>query len=55
VKLRKRVVPGDQLILTAETIRLRKRTAQCRCRAMVGDAVVAEADIRFMLVDDETV
>jgi UDP-3-O-[3-hydroxymyristoyl] N-acetylglucosamine deacetylase/3-hydroxyacyl-[acyl-carrier-protein] dehydratase len=55
VKLRKRVVPGDQLILTAETIRLRKRTAQCRCRAMVGDMVVAEADIRFMLVDDETV
>ena len=55
VKLRKRVVPGDQLILTAETIRLRKRTAQCKCKAMVGDAVVAEADIRFMLVDDETV
>jgi UDP-3-O-[3-hydroxymyristoyl] N-acetylglucosamine deacetylase/3-hydroxyacyl-[acyl-carrier-protein] dehydratase len=55
VKLRKRVVPGDQLILSAETLRLRKRTAQCRCRAMVGDAVVAEADIRFMLVDDETV
>ena len=55
VKLRKRVVPGDQLILTAETIRLRKRTAQCKCKAMVGDAVVAEADIRFMLVDDEMV
>lgn len=55
VKLRKRVVPGDQLILIAETLRLRKRTAQCRCKAMVGDAVVAEADIRFMLVDDETV
>jgi len=55
VKLRKSVVPGDQLILTAETIRLRKRTAQCRCKAMVGDAVVAEAQIRFMLVDDEKV
>ncbi len=55
VKLRKSVVPGDQLILTAETIRLRKRTAHCRCRAMVGDAVVAEAQIRFMLVDDEKV
>jgi len=55
VKLRKSVVPGDQLILTAETLRLRKRTAQCRCKAMVGDAVVAEAQIRFMLVDDERV
>jgi UDP-3-O-[3-hydroxymyristoyl] N-acetylglucosamine deacetylase/3-hydroxyacyl-[acyl-carrier-protein] dehydratase len=55
VKLRKRVVPGDQLVLTAETIRLRKRTAHCRCKAAVGDAIVAEADIKFMLVDDETV
>ena len=55
VKLRKSVVPGDQLILTAETIRLRKRTAQCRCKAMVGDTIAAEAQIKFMLVDDEKV
>jgi UDP-3-O-[3-hydroxymyristoyl] N-acetylglucosamine deacetylase/3-hydroxyacyl-[acyl-carrier-protein] dehydratase len=55
VKLRKSVVPGDQLILTAETVRLKKRTAQCRCRAMVGQQLVAEAVIRFMLVDDEKV
>ncbi len=55
VKLRKSVVPGDQLILTAETMRLRKRTAQCRCKAMVGDAVAAEAQIKFMLIDDEKV
>lgn len=53
VKLRKRVVPGDQLILTSETIRLRKRTAQCRCRAMVGSTLVAEAQVKFMLVDDD--
>jgi UDP-3-O-[3-hydroxymyristoyl] N-acetylglucosamine deacetylase / 3-hydroxyacyl-[acyl-carrier-protein] dehydratase len=53
VKLRKSVVPGDQLILKAETVRLRKRTAHCRCTAFVGDVLVAEADIRFMLVDDE--
>ncbi len=55
VKLRKAVVPGDQLILTAETVRLRKRTAQCQCRAMVGETVVAQARIRFMLMDDEKV
>lgn len=53
VKLRKAVVPGDQLILIAEAIRLKKRMAQCRCKAMVGDAVVAEAEIKFMLVDEE--
>jgi len=55
VKLRKAVIPGDQLVLTAETVRLRKRTAQCQCKAMVGDVVVAEAQIKFMLVDDKKV
>ncbi len=55
VKLRKAVVPGDQLVLIAESSRLKKRTAQCQCKAMVGDTVVAEAQIRFMLVDEEQV
>ncbi|UCG57343.1 MAG: UDP-3-O-[3-hydroxymyristoyl] N-acetylglucosamine deacetylase [Phycisphaerales bacterium] len=53
VKLRKAVVPGDQLILTAETLKLRKRTAHCKCRAMVSGVVAAEAQIKFMLIDDE--
>ncbi len=53
VKLRKAVVPGDQIILTAETVRMRKRTAMCWCKAMVGQQIVAEAQIKFMLVDDE--
>jgi UDP-3-O-[3-hydroxymyristoyl] N-acetylglucosamine deacetylase/3-hydroxyacyl-[acyl-carrier-protein] dehydratase len=55
VKLRRTVVPGDQLILTAEAVRVGKKTAQCRCKALVGERLVAEAQIRFMLVDDETV
>jgi UDP-3-O-[3-hydroxymyristoyl] N-acetylglucosamine deacetylase/3-hydroxyacyl-[acyl-carrier-protein] dehydratase len=55
VKLRKAVVPGDQLVLTAETVRMRKRTAQCQCKATVGKTVVAEAQIKFMLVDEEKV
>jgi len=55
VKLRKAVVPGDQLILTAETVRMRRTTAQCRCKAMVAERVVAEAKIKFMLVDAEKV
>ena len=53
VKLRKAVVPGDQLILTAEAVKIRQRSADCHCQAMVGTTLVAEADIRFMLVDDE--
>jgi UDP-3-O-[3-hydroxymyristoyl] N-acetylglucosamine deacetylase/3-hydroxyacyl-[acyl-carrier-protein] dehydratase len=55
VKLRKPVLPGDQLILIAETDRVRSKTAQCKCKAMVGDATAAEADIKFMLVDDEKI
>lgn len=55
VKLRKPVLPGDQLILIAETDRVRSKTAQCKCKAMVGDVTAAEADIKFMLVDDEKI
>jgi len=53
VKIRKSVVPGDQLMLMAEADKVRSRAAKCNCRAMVGDAVVAEAQLKFMLVDDE--
>ena len=55
VKFRKTVVPGDQLILCSETVRLRRRTAHCKCTAWVGDMVAAEAEIKFMLVDAEPV
>jgi len=53
VKLRKAVVPGDQLILTAEAVKSHTRAAQCKCKAMVGHAVVAECEIKFMLVDND--
>jgi 3-hydroxymyristoyl/3-hydroxydecanoyl-(acyl carrier protein) dehydratase len=55
VKIRKSVVPGDQLILISETVRTRSKTAVCKCTAMVGETKVAEADIMFMLVDEEIV
>lgn len=53
VKIRKSVLPGDQLILISETSRIRSRSAQCNCTAMVGDDIAAEAQLKFMLVDDE--
>jgi UDP-3-O-[3-hydroxymyristoyl] N-acetylglucosamine deacetylase/3-hydroxyacyl-[acyl-carrier-protein] dehydratase len=55
VKFRKAVVPGDQLVLQSETLREGRRTAQCRCRAIVQDNLCAEADVKFMLVDDEKI
>ncbi|MCI0498814.1 MAG: UDP-3-O-acyl-N-acetylglucosamine deacetylase [Planctomycetales bacterium] len=53
VKIRKAVVPGDQLVLMARAEKVRSRAAKCNCTAMVGDEVVAEAQLKFMLVDDE--
>ncbi|HOK65756.1 MAG TPA: UDP-3-O-acyl-N-acetylglucosamine deacetylase [Anaerohalosphaeraceae bacterium] len=53
VKIRKSVVPGDQLILTAEADKVRSRAAKCSCTAKVGSEIVAEAQLKFMLVDDE--
>ena len=55
VKIRRPVVPGDQLILEARTVRVRSRTGHCRCRALVGDKLVAEAEIKFMLVDADPI
>ncbi len=54
VKMRQPVVPGDQLILEAEAVRVKSRTGHVRCSAYVCDKLAAEADIKFMLVDAET-
>jgi UDP-3-O-[3-hydroxymyristoyl] N-acetylglucosamine deacetylase / 3-hydroxyacyl-[acyl-carrier-protein] dehydratase len=55
VKMRRAVRPGDQLVLEAEALHVRTRTGHCRCRAYVGADMAAEAEIKFMLVDDEPV
>ncbi len=52
VKIRKQVVPGDQLILKAETVKVRSRHAQVNCVAMTDGDIVAEAEMKFMLVED---
>jgi UDP-3-O-[3-hydroxymyristoyl] N-acetylglucosamine deacetylase/3-hydroxyacyl-[acyl-carrier-protein] dehydratase len=53
VKMRRPVRPGDQIILEAEALHVRSRTGHCICRALVDGEVVAEAEIKFMLVDAE--
>ncbi len=55
VKFRKPVIPGDQLILEATALRLRSRTGHVRCTSKVGNTPVAEATIKFMLVDADPV
>lgn len=51
VKWRAPVVPGDQLILQAESVRSKARTGHVRCKAYVQDKLAAEAELKFMLVD----
>ncbi len=50
-KFRRTVVPGDQLILEAEMTQMRRNACKVRACAKIGDAVVAEADMLFGLMD----
>ena len=50
-KFRRAVVPGDQLILEAETLRIKSRVGEVTTKATVNGKIVSEATIRFMLVD----
>jgi UDP-3-O-[3-hydroxymyristoyl] N-acetylglucosamine deacetylase/3-hydroxyacyl-[acyl-carrier-protein] dehydratase len=51
VKFRRRVVPGDQLRLEAEVVKLKSRTGQVNTKAMVDGEVVAEAKLKFVMID----
>ena len=53
VKLRRIVVPGDQLLLEATALRVRSRSAQVSARATVNGEVSCEAEMKFMLVDSK--
>jgi UDP-3-O-[3-hydroxymyristoyl] N-acetylglucosamine deacetylase/3-hydroxyacyl-[acyl-carrier-protein] dehydratase len=50
-KFRKTVVPGDQLRLEVEIVKLRSKTGLAHTRALVDGAIVSEADLMFALVD----
>jgi len=53
VKLRKSVVPGDQLRIEVETIKIKARTGEVFARATVDGQLVAEANMKFMLMDGQ--
>ncbi len=54
VKFRRPVYPGDQLVLTAESIRVTPRGGHVQCSASVANERVAEASIRFAMKDADT-
>lgn len=45
VRFRRPVVPGDQLILEARVLKMRAKVAKMAGRAMVGEQLVAEAEL----------
>ncbi|MCE9635399.1 MAG: UDP-3-O-acyl-N-acetylglucosamine deacetylase [Planctomycetes bacterium] len=51
VKLRRSVVPGDQLRIEVEALKVRSRSARVHCRATVEGKLACEAQINFMLAD----
>jgi UDP-3-O-[3-hydroxymyristoyl] N-acetylglucosamine deacetylase/3-hydroxyacyl-[acyl-carrier-protein] dehydratase len=51
VKLRGRVVPGDQLRLVVETLRMKGELGQVKGTASVAGRVVSEAILTFTLID----
>jgi UDP-3-O-[3-hydroxymyristoyl] N-acetylglucosamine deacetylase/3-hydroxyacyl-[acyl-carrier-protein] dehydratase len=51
VKLRGAVVPGDQLRIEVETIRAKPQVGHVRARCKVAGKLVAEAELKFTLVD----
>jgi UDP-3-O-[3-hydroxymyristoyl] N-acetylglucosamine deacetylase/3-hydroxyacyl-[acyl-carrier-protein] dehydratase len=51
VRLRKNVVPGDQLRIEVDTVRLKARTAEITARATVDGQLACEANMKFMLLD----
>jgi UDP-3-O-[3-hydroxymyristoyl] N-acetylglucosamine deacetylase / 3-hydroxyacyl-[acyl-carrier-protein] dehydratase len=53
VKLRRPVVPGDQLRLEVVGHRIKEKAAVVSGKAKVGDALAAQARVRFIMVDAE--
>ncbi len=50
-RFRRRVVPGDQLTIRVELLRLRGRLIRVRAEARVGDEVAAEGTLTFFFAE----
>jgi 3-hydroxyacyl-[acyl-carrier-protein] dehydratase len=49
-RFRRQVIPGDQVVITAEDLRIKRRFGIMRTRAEVGGKLAAEAEIMFSLM-----
>lgn len=53
VRLRKAVTPGDQLVMETQSIRASSRYGEVQCHSYVSGELVAEARVKFLMVDAE--
>jgi 3-hydroxyacyl-[acyl-carrier-protein] dehydratase len=53
MKLRRQVVPGDTLQLEAEILMMKRGLSKVGVKATVEGQIVAEGEIRFMMVDTD--
>ena len=51
IKFRKPVVPGDQLVMTAEVTRVRGNMGRIKCEGRVNGELVAEAECGFAIIE----
>jgi len=51
LRFRRQVVPGDQLRLEAQLLKMRSNIGKAAVKATVGDELAAEGEIMFALVD----
>jgi 3-hydroxyacyl-[acyl-carrier-protein] dehydratase len=51
VRFRRTVLPGDQLVMKAELIKIRGQIGRVKVEARVGEALVTEGELMFALVD----
>ena len=51
VKFRRKVIPGDKLIMTAEVTKIKGFIGKIQAQAVIDDVLVAEAEFTFALVE----
>jgi len=51
VKFRKPVLPGDTLFIEADLLKMRRNIAYAKCRCIVNDQTVSEAELKFAVMD----
>ena len=50
-KIRRKVIPGDQLVIETQVTKIRKKAGRVQCVVRVDDQVAAESELFFTIGD----